>query len=475
MSVPPPATDPTLPASPPSDGLLRATATELTEQLSAGRVGAEQVLDAVLRRCDEIGETVNPFALRLDEQARADARESDRRIAAGLARPLEGLPVSAKDSQWLAGVPTGSGSRAGTGFVPSATVGALRRLRAAGAVIFAKTTTSEFCYSALSYAPTFGRTANPHDPTRTSGGSSGGAAAQVAAYAGPVAMGGDGGGSIRIPAAFCGVVGHKPTFGAVSHEPSGPGWKSLIAIGPITRSAADAALVLDVLARPDAADRHSVPLAGDVPTMRRSRIAVSEDLGFAPVDPDVLAAFRTAVDALADAGAELVVGHPELSSSVREWASIATAEARWAQAREYTEQPELLSAEVLAYLGFGETVTTEQYVRAQFHRDQLHHTYQKFFASHEVDVLFTPTVGCVAFDAGLIYPERIGGVAVEEPWRDWAPLLYDANLAGLPACTVPIGVGAAGLPVGGQLLGPRRSDRTVLRLAALLQDALLPS
>ena len=459
---------PTSVAVPPAAGLSLAPATELLALLRARDVSAVELLDAVLRRADAVTPTVNPFAVRLDERAFAAAAESDRRIAAGTARPLEGLPLTAKDSQWLAGVPTTSGSTAPP-VVPAHTVGALQRVLDAGAVLFGKTTTSEFCYSAISTAPAFGVTANPHDLGRTAGGSSGGAAAQVAAFAGPVALGGDGGGSIRIPAAFCGVVGFKPTFGLVPHEPSVAGWKTLIAMGPLARTVADVALVLDVLAGFDPADRHSlhpVPTAGHPPL----RIAVSEDLGFAPVDDDVRVAFRAAVDALADAGVEVVPAEPGIGSSAATWATIATAEARWSN----PTPAELLSQAVRGYLAFGETITADAYVQAQFHREQIHAAYADLFARTGAAALFTPTVGCVAFDAALPYPEQIGGVPVTEPWRDWVPFLYDANLIGLPACTVPIGTGAHGLPVGGQLLGPRLADRTVLRIAELLQNTLDP-
>ncbi len=246
-------------ADPPEHPLLRASATELAAMLRGGEATATELLETVLRRADEISEPVNPFAIRLDDRAREAAAESDRRLADGTARPLEGLPISAKDSQWLAGVPTTSGSHARADFVPHRTVGALTRVLDAGAVIFAKTTTSEFCYTGVSTAPGFGATANPHDLTRTAGGSSGGAAAATAAWAGPVGLGGDGGGSIRIPAAFCGLVGHKPTFGLVPHEPSGPGWKTLVAVGPLSRTVADAELLLDVMGGFYEPDRHSVP------------------------------------------------------------------------------------------------------------------------------------------------------------------------------------------------------------------------
>jgi len=463
---------PSTPADPPADPLLRASATELLDLLRTRQVSAVELLRVVLRRADEITEAVNPFALRLDDAALAAAEESDERLRRGLARPLEGLPISAKDSQWLAGVPTTSGSLARADFVPTGTVGALRRMLDAGAVIFAKTTTSEFCYSGISTAATFGTTANPHDLSRTAGGSSGGAAAQVAAWAGPVALGGDGGGSIRIPAAFCGLVGHKPTFGLVPHEPSGPGWKTLIGVGPITRTVADAELVLGVLAGFDRHDRSSVGPGEPSSARWPPTVAVSADLGFAPIDDDVRQAFDNAVRALADSGVQILRAAPKVTSSIATWATIATSEARWAEAGEYEQHPELLSESVREYLAFGETITAEQYVRAQYARDRIHTAYADFFAATGASALFTPTLGCVAFDGARAYPELIGGVPVDELWRDWAPMLYDANLAGLPAVSVPIGADPAGLPIGGQLLGPRLSDPQLLRIADTLITAL---
>ncbi|WP_232668100.1 amidase [Pseudonocardia sp. TRM90224] len=461
---------PRSPASPPDEPLLRASATELVTLLRERKVGAAELLEVVLGRADAITAEVNPFAVRLDDTARAAAAESDRRIAAGTARSLEGLPISAKDSQWLAGVPTTSGSAARAGFVPDRTVGALQRVLDAGAVVFAKTTTTEFCYFATSTAPGFGVTANPHDLTRTAGGSSSGAAAHVAAWAGPLALGGDGGGSIRIPAAFCGLVGHKPTFGLVSHEPSGPGWKSLVAVGPIARTVEDAELLMSVLAAPDPFDRHSVGLLPE--SGAPLRIAVSPDLGYAPVDDAVRVAFDNAVAALTAAGVDVVAAAPQVTSSIATWATIATAEARWSEAVEFEQYPELLSEQVRDYLAFGEAISAVSYVNAQFARERLHAVYAEFFAATGATALFTPTVGTTAFDGSLHYPARIGGVPVDEIWRDWAPLLCDANLTGLPATTVPIGADRAGLPIGGQLMGPRLSDRRLLRAAAVLTAAL---
>jgi len=224
--------------------VCEVSAGELRAALARREVSAAEVLEAVLDRADRLSEPLNPFAVRLDGRARAAAAGADLALARGTGGPLCGLPVTIKDSHYLAGVSAASGSRALVDFVPAQTSAAVERLEAAGAVIFAKTTTPEFCYFGITESPVNGRTSNPWDLGRTPGGSSGGAGAAVAAGLGPLALGGDGGGSIRIPAAFCGVVGFKPTFGLVPREPCSPGWKTLVSYGPLARSVDDARLAL---------------------------------------------------------------------------------------------------------------------------------------------------------------------------------------------------------------------------------------
>jgi Asp-tRNA(Asn)/Glu-tRNA(Gln) amidotransferase A subunit family amidase len=265
-------------------------AVDLAAALRRRDVSAAEALAAALERADAATGAFNPFARRLDTRARAKAAEADAALARGAGGPLAGVPVTIKDSHWLAGVPAASGSRARTGFVPNESSAAVQRLEHAGAVIFAKTTTPEFCYLGTTASALHGITRNPWNPERTPGGSSGGAAAAVAARVGPLALGGDGGGSIRIPAAFCGVVGFKPTFGLVPREPCSAGWKTIVSYGPIARSVADARMMLAALAGSHPNDRHSINADGlDAETPQRLRVVVSEDLGFAPLDDDVRA------------------------------------------------------------------------------------------------------------------------------------------------------------------------------------------
>jgi Asp-tRNA(Asn)/Glu-tRNA(Gln) amidotransferase A subunit family amidase len=358
------------------------------------------------------------------------------------------------------------------GYVPERTAVVLERLEAAGALIFAKTAVPEFCYTGICESPVHGRTSNPWDLGRVPGGSSGGAGAAVAAGIGPVSLGGDGGGSIRIPAAFCGIVGFKPTFGAIPREPSADAWRTLVSVGPMTRTVDDARLLFRALAGADPRDRHSIDLDGlDHPAIEpaRLRVVVSEDLGFAAIDDDVRHVFRRVVAALRAAGVHVVEDDPGLGSSVGTWAAIAAAEARWAEEHAWQERRDELTERARDFIAFGETITAEAYVEAQFERERIHAAYLDLFARSGADALLTPTLGLEAFPHGTTFPVRIGDEEIDPAWMDWAPFLYDANLCGYPALSLPVGFGDDGLPVAVQVLGRRGTDGLVLAVSEAIE------
>jgi len=445
-----------------------SSAIELTAALRKRRLSAVELLDQTIARCETIGAELNPFAVKLYERAQAHARRADQQLKRGAGGALCGLPVTVKDSQWLAGIPCANGSRALADFVPQQTCTAIERLEAAGAVVFAKTTCPEFGLVGITDSTLYGRTANPWDPARTPGGSSGGAAVAVATGLGALSLGGDGGGSIRIPAAFCGIVGFKPSFDLVPREPCFPSWRSLVSYGPMTRSVADARLMLSVMRRcngmapqPDA----------EINSLAGLTLVVSRDFGFVPLDDDVRARFDSVLAMLESAGAELLFDTPQLPSSVQTWAITATYDS-WRHQVETPHDGEMLEETTRAILAFGSQFPEADFLAAQAQRGSIRQAYAAMFERTAAVALLTPTLGCEAFPHGRVHPERIGDTPIELPWLDWAGFLYDANLAGMPACALPMGLGDDGLPVSLQVMAPPGRDMRVLDVAEQIESLI---
>jgi len=438
----------------------------LAAALRRRELSAADALRSVLARADRVERELNPFAVRLDDRARLAAAAADRALRRGEGGPLCGVPVTIKDSQRLAGVESTSGSLAKPSLVPDHTCASVELLERAGAVVFATTATPEFCYTGITESRRHGRTLNPWNHERTPGGSSGGAGAAVAAGAGPLSLGGDGGGSIRIPSAFCGLVGLKPTFGLVPREPCGPAWFSLVSNGPMARSVADARLMLSAVSHAEGLDLR-------LPGLQGVRLVVSETRGgTAPVDPDVLGLFRSTVAALESAGAEVVDDDPGLPSSVVTWAVIAARDAWQAEHEVYEARADMLTVAAREMLEFGRDMTDEDVAAAEQHRPLVTAAHDALLDRHGAAALLTPTVGCEAFAHGQRYPDRIGALAIEPPWLDWAGFLYDANLTGMPAIALPCGAGDDGLPASLQLMGRRGSDGALLALAEAVEHVI---
>jgi Asp-tRNA(Asn)/Glu-tRNA(Gln) amidotransferase A subunit family amidase len=439
-------------------------AVAMAEAVRSGETTAEELTTAALDRIDLWDGDVHAFTVVLRAEALARAREIDAGDGASLG-PLGGVPVSVKDHIWMAGQAATNGSVALRDFVPDVDAVPVARLRAAGAVIVGRTNNPEFCYRGYTDNQVFGLTRNPWDLDRTPGGSSGGAGASVAYGATPVALGTDGGGSIRIPAAFCGLVGHKPTFGLVPKVPGFRGWPTLSVDGPLTATVRDAALTLRVLAGSHPADPLTwpVPLGDELPVdWSRLRVAVSEDLGWAPVEPVVRTAFRAAVDRLSDDGARLEEAHPHTTHPAALWNDIALPEG-------FASEGPLLDREGIdpasrEIVEAGRAATAADYLDAQQRRTSFTEVWESFFV--EYDVLLAPSMPLPAFGTDVSGPTVIDGRPVDPFFDDWCALALPANLTGQPACAVPTGLSADGLPVGMQVIGPRWADLRVLAVAA---------
>jgi Asp-tRNA(Asn)/Glu-tRNA(Gln) amidotransferase A subunit family amidase len=451
--------------------------TGTAEAIRSGRTTATEAVAESLQRIHDLDGDLNAFTVTFADEARAAAAAADRQVAAGgPLPPLLGVPVSIKDHIWMADAPATNGSVALQHFAPAEDCTAVARLRDAGAIIVGKTNNPEFCYRGYTDNNLYGLTRNPWDRTRTPGGSSGGAAAGVSAGMTALALGTDGGGSIRIPASFCGVAGHKPTFGLVPKEPGFKGWKSLSVHGPITRSVRDCALMLEVMAGPAATDDTTGPLGfslaavGEQPDLTGLRVAYSADLSILPVDNDVRRVFAEAVKWFEQLGCVMVSDHPDAEGTEALWNTIALTEGYASEGPLLAEFGDQMSPGIAELVAAGRDTTGAQYVDALHDKARYTRRWAEFFTGY--DLLLLPSSQLTAFSVDLLTPTEIEGRPIDPFFDDWCAVYLPANLTGMPATSVPAGFGDGGLPVGVQVMGPRWSDALTLRAAAAFEQVV---
>ncbi len=451
--------------------LCSLSAVDLLRAYRAGTVSPVEVIEASLTRLDAVDKSLNAFCLVDEATGRRMARDAEARWLRGEPLgPLDGVPVAVKDTNHVTGWPMRFGSHTMAETPSGFDTPGVARLREAGAVFFGKTTTPEYGWKGITHGPLTGITRNPWNPAKTPGGSSGGAAVAVATGVCPLATGGDGGGSIRIPAAFTGLFGLKTTFGLVPNFAHSLG--TLGVFGGLTRTVEDSALMLEVIGRPDTRDAFAVPFQAI--DYRESlgrgvsglRIAYARDLGFPDVDAEVAAAVASGVAALAKAGA--VVSEVSLDlSALRQvmgvmWRSGYAGALRHLSGRQLQMlEPELLELVVSARrFSAAELQAAQDECRALSARMQAFHG--------DFDLLVTPTMPIPAFDAGQDTPDR----ARFPEWFDWTPFTWPFNLSRQPAASVPCGFTAAGLPVGLQVVGAAFREDLVLRASRVVERDL---
>ena len=450
--------------------LTTFAAHQLLALYRSGSLSPVEVTNAVLARIEQLNPAINAFCLVDADRALDNARQSEQRWQAhrhngAAVGALEGVPTSIKDLILTRDWPTLRGSRTinpAQAWEIDAPVTA--RLREAGAVLLGKTTTPEFGCKAETNSPLHGITRNPWNLSCTTGGSSGGAAAAVAAGMGPLAVGTDGAGSVRIPAAFCGNVGLKPSFGRVPAYPLSP-FGTVAHLGPHTMSVIDCALMLNVMKQPDARDWFSLPVDATDYTanlekgIQGLRVAYSPTLGYAKVDPEVAKRVEDAVHVLQDLGAQVEQCDPGFADpidiSVGLWFSVV--HQIWTAMS--PEQQALTDPDFQAQAAQGAQYTFADIHRLQLRRAELGSMMRQFMQGY--DVLVTPTVAVPAFEA------RAAGEAHfdVQQFLGWTPFSYPFNLTQQPAITVPCGLTTKGLPVGLQIVGPMFDDALVLRVA----------
>jgi aspartyl-tRNA(Asn)/glutamyl-tRNA(Gln) amidotransferase subunit A len=451
-----------------------ATALELASRVADGELSPVQLTECALYLADAAEPTINAYASLLPVRARREAAEREAEARAGRPRgPLHGVPIAVKDNFYYEGEPTGKGSLTSSAEPAKTSAPMVARLVEAGVVVVGKTTTPEFGWKGTGISPRTGVTRNPWDPRRNSGGSSAGSGATVAAGAVPIATGTDAGGSIRIPAAFCGVVGFKPTLSAI---PVWPGTvnETLSHAGPMTRSVADALAVFALTRGPDLRDPQSVfPAPLTDPPGRQLRIGVvREPFGLAP-DTAVASVFDRACALVRSAGLADLTDIADLGMPLPR----DIFEALWVTGRGLgfadliRRHGDVMDPGLARLLPLAERYSLADYYHALEARREFNA--RMFGVLTEWDLLLLPTMPGTAFAADAEVPP--GGEAdAPLPWITWTPYTYPFNITGQPAITLPCGPATDGLPVGLQIVGPWAHDNRVLNFALSCERALAP-
>jgi aspartyl-tRNA(Asn)/glutamyl-tRNA(Gln) amidotransferase subunit A len=446
------------------------TATELLAAYRTGELSPIEATETALQRINRHDPQVNAFCLVDADAALGAAKESEERWRRG--EPggvLDGAPISVKDILLTRGWPTLRGSRTVDAIGPWDVDGPhVARVREQGAVLLGKTTTPELGWKGVTDNPLTGVTRNPWDPTRTAGGSSGGSAAAVLLGMGPLSLGTDGGGSVRIPAAFTGTTALKPTYGRVPHFPPSP-FGPLAHVGPMTRTAADAALLLDVLSGADPRDPWALAPAGSAMATLDAgvaglRIAVSPTLGYVDVHPSVAAAFAAAVQVFAELGAHVEEADPGFTDPIEAFETLWFSGAAKSIEHLGPDQRARMDPGLVTISEQGARSSALDYLAAMAVRNDLGMLMGEFHTRY--DLLLTPTLPIPAFEAAVEVPAGWP----RERWTSWTPFTYPFNMTQQPAASVPCGF-AEGLPVGLHIVGPRHADNAVLAAANAFQQA----
>ena len=454
--------------------LAALSATEITHLVSTGRVSPVQVTQAALDRVDRYNPTLNAVVT-LNERALDDARELEESLAAGgKPGPLCGVPVGIKDVTEVAGLRTTYGSPLYADNVPTEDALVVARLRAAGAIILGKTNTPEFAVGANTFNEVFGRTRNPWNQALSAGGSTGGGGAALASGMIAVAQGSDLGGSLRIPASFCGLVGIRPSPGLVPTYPTAWLWDDLSVTGPMARTAGDVALALQAMAGPDSRSPLKQPMRGRdfvravaAARLEGQRLAYCSDIVGIGMDPSVEERCSAAAFGLADGGAQIESIDLDFSDGRKAFLHL---RGIWmvTHMQKHMDRLAELGDNVRGNVEAGLNVTSEQVAWAHAVRGRMWAFFERFFERH--DFLLTPSMAVPPFPVEQNFPESVGG-RVMKTYVDWIAPTFTLSLTGLPVASVPCGLDANGLPVGLQVVGPPLGEERVLGLCRLIQEA----
>lgn len=440
-----------------------------------------ELVDEIFNRIHQLNPTFNAFCELDEENAKKTAVQAEQDIMKGKeVGPLHGVPVAIKDLVSTKGIRTTFGSKIYENFIPDEDDVCVERLRQAGAVILGKTNVPEFGYQGVTHSKLLGVTRSPWNTDLTPGGSSGGSAVAVATGMGSLAIGNDGGGSIRIPASFSGIYGIKPSFGRVPlypgcrdpRYPGASGWESLEANGPLTRTVEDSALMLSVIAGPSHMDRHSIPgnidFLGAIQdkNIKGLKVAWSPDWGYAAVDPRVRTITAEAVKVFERLGCDVEEAHPGFSDPYEAFWGLVARDTDLKGLRKLVEQyRDQVGPTLLSFIQ--KDWTAEELTDAAMIRQDVNIKMRRFMEKY--DLLITPTLCVPPFETGINGPTQIEGREV--PDAHWLSFTYPINMTGQPAATVPAGWTEDGLPIGLQIIGRHLDDGLVLQASSAYEEA----
>ena len=452
-------------------------AADLVRAFRARKTSPSEVMAAVFARIKALNPKINAYVTLVEDQAKREAKAATRALGRGKTlRPLHGIPVSIKDVCVTKGIRTTWCSEIYKDFVPAEDALVVERLKAAGAIVVGKTNSPEFAAGGHTFNTLFGPTRNPWNTALSAGGSSGGAAAALAAGMGPIAEGSDLGGSLRTPAAFCGVVGFRGSIGLVPVYPSQLAWNTLSVQGPMARTVGDAALMLSTIAGTD--DRDPLSFAVDTrgllkavrsPSVKGWRVAWTPDLnGLLPVEPEIAAVAEKATRVFRKLGAKIDTACPDFSGFVdiimgtRGIGMVAQHADKLPRWRSKMQEGLVWNIEQ------GLSLTPGDVARAHLQHTQLWNRVRRFMEDY--DLLILPATGTLPFPVELPYPPSIAGKTMQN-YMEFFYMTYAISLTGLPVIVVPCGFTKGGLPVGLQIVGRRRQEAAVLCAAAAFERA----
>lgn len=460
------------------DEICFMSAYDMLDKIKNQELTSQEVTETVIERIEKVNPIINAFCTPTFELARELAKISDEKVKKGEKLGLiEGIPTSIKDETLTKGIRTTFGSKLFENFIPPEDAIVVKRLRENGCVILGKTNTPAFGYKGVTDNEIFGTTKNPWDIERTPGGSSGGAASSMASGLGNLALGSDGGGSIRIPSCFSGVYGIKPSFGRIPQAAmtTSGAVGTLVHKGPITRYVRDAALMLDVMAGEDDVDRYSLPKPpysflerlNNVP--KKLKIGYSMDLGFVEVlDPEVEKSVLNSVHKF-----EELNWIVEKNSNIKIRDAGRVLQTYWFSGFDLSTMPasevgDKPNEDIQKMAHIASKFTVKDLKWADLQREQVYTEICRHFKDY--DILITPTLTCTAFKLGTDWAHEIDGKDVSKDALAWQPYTYPFNLSGHPAASIPCGWSSEGLPIGMQIVGKRLDDITVLQVSQTFEN-----